>query len=363
MHRKLIKQNWRFNWAGAAGGALLVLLCRTGLAQTIPNPSFETDTFTTFPGYISLNAPITGWTANPADEVGLNPAGGSPFADNGAIPDGNNVAFIQAGSASDPSPGTLSTTISGLTVGTTYKVTLQANARGGQAPDLRISIDGTELMAMSIHSAGGLNPYWYIAFEFTATTTSHVLGILNDTITDNTLLVDNFQIAPSSGKWVVDAWNDDPSSGLDSSFYYTHAYKFGNATNFSINGVSFTGLGGNNPQVAGSFCHHLPDLRPGQLIANTIMGDSPRWPTNFDYGFSIPAGTAESLKLFGLTPGTTYVATIFSYGWDDAHPGRALGHVRMGNDRLTRPTKPIRSVQRHPHLLHLHGRQHGHGDD
>ena len=85
------------------------------LGQTIPNPSFEANSFTTYPGYISVNAPITGWTANPADEVGLNPAGGqSPFADNGAIPDGTNVAFIQAGSAVDSQQGSLSTTISGL---------------------------------------------------------------------------------------------------------------------------------------------------------------------------------------------------------------------------------------------------------
>jgi len=67
-------------------------------AQTIPNPSFEADTFTAFPGYISGagNGPITGWTANNNDRVGLNPAGGTPFSDNGTIPDGNNVAFIQS---------------------------------------------------------------------------------------------------------------------------------------------------------------------------------------------------------------------------------------------------------------------------
>ena len=253
MQNRLSKLAWTISRAGAAVGAIVVLLCQAALGQTIPNPSFEADTFTVFPGYISVNTPITGWTANPADEVGLNPAGGSPFADNGAIPNGNNVAFIQAGSAVDSQQGTLSTTISGLTIGTTYKVNLRANARSGQAPSLRLSIDSAEIMAMTMHSAGPNNPYWYIAFEFTATATSQVLGVLNDTATDNTLLVDDFSIAPSSGKWVVDAWNDDASSGLDSSFYYTHAYKFGNATNFTLNGVAFTGLGGNNPQVPGSF--------------------------------------------------------------------------------------------------------------
>ena len=323
-------------------GAIAVLLCRTALGQTIPNPSFETDTFTTSPGYISVNAPITGWTATPTDEVGLNPAGGSPFADNGAIPNGNNVAFIQAGSSGDPSAGTLSTTISGLTVGTTYKVTVRANARGSQGPALRLSIDGTELMAMSIYSAGGLNPYWYIAFEFTATATSQVLGVLNDnTASDNTLLVDDFSIAPSSGKWVVDAWNDDASSGLDSSFYYTHAYKFGNATNFTVNGVAFTGLGPNNPQVPGSFSTTYLTSGPANHdnLVN-VTGDSATLANDFDYGYSIPVGSAETINLNGLTPGTNYVATIFSYAWDDlttaANPlDQRWATFSMGNDRLT----------------------------
>jgi hypothetical protein len=321
-------------------GAIVVLLCQAALGQTIPNPSFEADTFTVFPGYISVNTPITGWTANPADEVGLNPAGGSPFADNGAIPNGNNVAFIQAGSAVDSQQGTLSTTISGLTVGTTYKVNLRANARGGQAPSLRLSIDSAEIMAMTMHSAGPNNPYWYIAFEFTATATSQVLGVLNDvTSSDNTLLVDDFSIAPSSGKWVVDAWNDDASSGLDSSFYYTHAYKFGNAGNFSINGVAFTGLGGNNPQVPGSFSTTFLTYGPAGGGA-LVTGDSTNLAVNFDYGYSIPVGSPESITMNGLTPGTIYVATVFSYAWDDLttvpNPlDQRWATFSMGNDRLT----------------------------
>jgi hypothetical protein len=320
-------------------GAIVVLLCRAVLGQTIPNPSFEADTFNTSPGYISVNAPITGWTANPTDEVGLNPAGGqSPFADNGAIPNGNNVAFIQAGSAADSQQGTLSTTISGLTVGTTYKVNLRANARSGQAPTLRLSIDGAEIMAMTMHSAGPNNPYWYIAFEFTAAATSQVLGVLNDvTSSDNTLLVDDFSIAPSSGKWVVDAWNDDASSGLDSSYYYTHAYKFGNAGNFSINGVAFTGLGGNNPQVPGSFSTTFLTYGPAGGGA-TVTGDSTNLAVNFDYGYSIPVGSPESITLNGLTPGTNYVATVFSYGWDDITVDSLIQRwatFSMGNDRLT----------------------------
>ncbi|MCX6923302.1 MAG: immunoglobulin domain-containing protein, partial [Verrucomicrobia bacterium] len=328
---------WTSIKTGAVVGAV-VLLCRAALSQSIPNPSFETDTFANSPGYIRVNTPITGWTADPTDEVGLNPAGGQrPFADNGAIPAGNNVAFIQSGASTHPVSGTLSMTISGLTVGTTYKLTLRANARGGQAPHLRISIDGTELLALTMNSAGGANPYWHIAFEFAATATSQTLGLMNDTATDNTVLVDNVQIAPSSGRWVVDAWNDDASSGLNSNFYYTHAYKFGNAGNFSINGVAFTGLGGNNPQVPGSFSTTFLTSGPAGGGA-TVTGDSTNLAMNFDYGYAIPAGNSESITLNGLTPGTNYVATIFSYAWDDISTNSLdyrWATFSMGEDHLT----------------------------
>src|SRR5436309_936839 len=108
-------------------------------AQTIQNPSFEANTFTAFPGYVSGagNGPITGWTGNNNDRVGLNPGGGTPFADNGTIPDGANVAFIQSGTAGGT---TLSTTISDLTPGTVYKVTFRCNARNGQFPTLKAEI-------------------------------------------------------------------------------------------------------------------------------------------------------------------------------------------------------------------------------
>ena len=112
--------------------------------QTIPNPGFEANTFTVFPGYVSGNSPgITGWTANPTNRAGLNPGGGTPFANNGAIPEGVNVAFIQGGSGG---AGSLSTTATGLTIGTKYKVSMRINARSqttANAPNLVFSTDGS----------------------------------------------------------------------------------------------------------------------------------------------------------------------------------------------------------------------------
>src|SRR5215510_11434834 len=93
-------------------------------AQTIPNPSFEANSFTNGHGYITNNAQIVGWSTTDANHAGLNPAADSPFADNGAIPHGTNVAFIQSAPNSS-----LYTTISNLTFGETYKVNFRVNAR------------------------------------------------------------------------------------------------------------------------------------------------------------------------------------------------------------------------------------------
>ena len=267
MQTKLIKSPWTFNRTGALAGAIAVLLCRAALGQTIPDPSFETDTFTVSPGYVSEqpSAAITGWTANPTDQAGLNPAGGlSPFANNGIIPDGKNVAFIQSGGDPSFAQTTLSTTISGLTVGTTYKVTFRANASSGQNTPLRVLIDSHRTPGLGRVARGRCqHPYSHLAFEFTATSASQTLSLVNDSLTfetgTNTVSVDDFQIAPSNGAWAVGPWNDDSDIGVDSTFLYTHAYDFNHSGNFVVNGVTFTGIPGGNPSATGRFSSaHFP---------------------------------------------------------------------------------------------------------
>jgi hypothetical protein len=54
-----------------------------------------------FPGLIGGNRrTINRWTAK-GSGVGLNPASGNPFADNGAVPHGNQVAFPQGTASPD----------------------------------------------------------------------------------------------------------------------------------------------------------------------------------------------------------------------------------------------------------------------
>jgi hypothetical protein len=327
--------------AAASATAAAVLLCQPAWAQTIPNPSFETDTFTVFPGYISDNTAITGWTGTPANRVGLNPASTSPFADNGVIPAGTKVAFIQVNPDDPSAPSTLSTTISGLTAGTTYKGVFRANARGGQTPNVKVYVDTLPVLlpggpdGFSTASVGGVNPYWHVAFEFTATAATATLAIVNDATGDHTLLVDDFTIAPSSGKWSTAAWTGDAESGIDESFLYTHAYNLGSSANVVINGVSFTGVSGAAPAVAGKFSStYLGNGPVGDTFVN-IADNSATMAGAFVYGGDVPAGLYQSITMEGLTPGTEYIVTIYSVAWEDPAVGSRWAAFSMGNDYFT----------------------------
>ena len=303
--------------------AALLMFAVSAPAQTISNPSFETDAFTTFPGYYfqAGNGTITGWT--PSGGAGLNPSAGSPFADNGAIPAGSQVAFIQSGASAS-----LSTLITGLTSGTTYKVNFRANARNGNQPKLRISIDTTSIMDMDVTSVGGGNPYKYVSFDFTATATSQIMKLLNNADGDNTVVIDDFTIGVSNGNWSYAAWNNDETSGIDSAYKYTHAYNFGSGGGAFINSVQFTGVGGGNPSVGGKFSTSGLD-GVFNNHGNNVIGGSRQMANDFIYN-----GFPATITINGLTPGTEYIATIFGVGFDNA-PATRASTFSAGGDRLT----------------------------
>ena len=180
-------------------------------APTIPNPSFETDTFGVSQGYISQNTPITGWTSNDDDHIGQNPAGGDNlFADNGAVPHGTRVAFIQSVGATS----TLSTTITGLVPGTEYALQFRANSRIGGAPQPTCRINGGDAEAFTVlPQVGGTNAYYTITRFFTATATTAALEISNTSLADSTVLIDDFKIfASGPAMQVLNANNDGPGS-------------------------------------------------------------------------------------------------------------------------------------------------------
>lgn len=275
--------------------------------QVIPNPSFEEDTSTPFPGY----RVITGWTGA---SVGLNPAGGNPFADNGVVPDGTTVAFLQGGGSNDLR---LSTTITGLTPGVTYEVSFRSNSRAGTAaPNASWSLNGGVFVPFTCSPAVGAgNPYYTVIGSFTATDTTAPLEIRNVTADDSAVLLDDFRIVarqlPDS-TWTLNRWGDDASSGLTTG-ETLWAYTFGSSASPAVNGVTVTGITGGEPAVAGEFAVTGPTLGfpsdTNQLTALTGTGSSVL-AADFIYG-----GNPTTITLEGLTAGEAYRVSLFGMGF------------------------------------------------
>ncbi len=294
--------------------------------QSISNASFEANTFTSFPGYASGNGGvITDWTLSNNTRIGLNPGGGTPFANNGAIPTGSNVAFLQAGASG---AATMSQTVTGLTIGTKYHVEFRVNARNPNAPFLQFSTDaGEPAVSAQVTPVGGSNPYKYVGFDFTATATSHVINIAN-TITggDHTLLVDDVTITTSTGAWSFGPWQDDATSGVDSAYLYTHAVNFASSAAANINGVPFIPREFN---IAGRFSATGLDAGFGNRTPNNVTGNSAGLARDFRYNGN------TGITLDNLKPNTQYVFTVYGIGFDVSDPRAATFSSNLTTEKFT----------------------------
>jgi hypothetical protein len=175
-------------------GSVTSIVATLTVGLPMVNPSFETDNFTVFPGYVAGNGPITGW--NSLGNHGVNPgASFSPFADNGTIPHGTKVAFMQG-------DGPMTQLVTSFTPGETYYVHYYENARNGNTPAVAVTIsDGTNTLALVdehvVNSVGGSNTYReVISRAFVATTSEMTLAFVksNPRGGDTTVLIDNVAI-------------------------------------------------------------------------------------------------------------------------------------------------------------------------
>ncbi len=199
-----------------------------------------------------------------------------------------------------------------------------------------MAIDYIEVLYVTIYPVTESRPYSYIAFEFTASGEQHTLTLQNFSAGDQTVLLDNFTIAPTSGRWAVKTWTGDEDSGVDANFVYTHAYNFGTADSATINGITFTGAAGANPAVSGEFSTtFLGNVFNGDTDM-ALSGNSLLLGRDFVYsGASVTAGSHQSIKIDGLTEGVEYVATIYSVGFDPPGPTIRWATFSVGDDRLT----------------------------
>ena len=157
-------------------------LAATAPGQTIVNPSFEADAVPPFPGY----GAVTGWTG----ASGLNDLAG-PFADNGTIPDGQKVAFIQGAN-------TMRQTVSGVTVGAQYVVRYYENRRNATAPvNLQVAVGGvTVVPTHEVFAVGGSNPYpQKTSVPFTASAPDLEIVFVTSGSGDFTVLLDKVEVS------------------------------------------------------------------------------------------------------------------------------------------------------------------------
>lgn len=157
-------------------GRLLFLLVVTGGGffhvagrPVVVNASFEVDPVPPFPGY----GTISGWTPGGGMDTGygINEFG-MPFAGNGAVPDGTNVAFMQ-------SNGNLSQDVHGFEIGAQYWLLYRENARQGccgGTGSLSVTVGGDTIVdTHSVTPVGGTNPYRVVG--------SHVFTAREETLT------------------------------------------------------------------------------------------------------------------------------------------------------------------------------------
>ena len=152
----------------------------TNTLPTIPNPSFEQ---TVAPTYSSSAQDIPGWTFTGAH--GVNDRNG-PFADNGTIPDGTNVAFWQGG-------GSATTSVTGLVAGISYDIQFSVNKRqniGANTVNYAVWVDGTSRLTDTVTSFG----YQTKTVSFTASGATASLKFDTTTVGDASLLLDNVTI-------------------------------------------------------------------------------------------------------------------------------------------------------------------------
>jgi hypothetical protein len=274
-------------------GAWLVSMAPAALAQTIPNPSFELNTFNNPPGTVFVNTAITGWMVSDPQEIGLNPAGGQNiFTDNGAVPSGTRVAFINSGGNISK---TLSTTITGLAVGTTYRLQFRANCSMGSTPGASCRINGGPPLGFTASPAvGGSAAYRTITFLFRATSTSAVLEISNTSQGFSTLLIDNFNISAVASITVANL-NDSGAGSLRAALATAAGTSQANIILFASN------LPGSILQLASELA--VDD--PGGVVidASAFPGGLTVAGTNGSRIFSTTIATSMSLRGLNLMAG------------------------------------------------------------
>jgi hypothetical protein len=207
-----------------------------------------------------------------------------------------------------------------------------ANSQQGAAANAVGSalLDGALAFSSQITPVGP-SPLGYkpVSLVFTAATSTATLAISSPTLRANALLVDHFKVKElRPARWSAASWTGDEDSSNSSANTYTHACNLGATANVVINGVTFTGVGGDNPAVAGRFSYTAPSVLTGNA-QNNLAGSSRNLGNAFVYGSQTPRLTLE-----GLTPGASHRLKLFGAGFGP-NDGRRASTFMGGGSSLS----------------------------
>jgi len=179
------------NAGGSSFSSAAALKVRSNV-PVIVNPSFEQDAIPLYPGY----GTITGWT--PDSEIGtsygINPMNGA-FCDNGAVPHGSRVAFLQHN-------GTLRQTVTGFRVGAKYWLSYRENARqnccGEREATLAVTVEDIRVVPEhAVAIVGDVNSFRLVVSQlFTAPSPDLTIIFQKGGTGDATALIDDVRVFP-----------------------------------------------------------------------------------------------------------------------------------------------------------------------
>jgi len=233
------------------------------------NPSFA---MTNVPGLGYTN--IDEWISFDGGS-GVNPAnGGTPFADNGNIPDRKTVAFVQG-------TGNLSQDILGFTVNTQYWLQLWYNVREASSNCNISACFPTENDILFVHSnvtaVGSGNDYYFTNVLFTPTVSSGTFSLANLAFAsepDRAALFDAVVIVKRDN---YEAVVKNPSFETSGQNYYQNNWGYiiggiaeGVIAGWTIYGSASAGMGWQGSVFAGNTI--IPDGKTALFIQSTGTG-------------------------------------------------------------------------------------------
>lgn len=164
------------------------------VSSIVRNPSFEAGAPVPPFGY----GQILSWTDPGAQSVGVNNSS-LPFADNGRVPDRNQVAFIQGSQI-------IGQTLRGLTAGQTYWLQFFYNVRNccGGTMNFSAALNGEVVYsAEDVQPVGAGVDYYFANIPFTAEDTTAELQFMTQAAGDASLLLDGVCVVARDASDIV----------------------------------------------------------------------------------------------------------------------------------------------------------------